>query len=268
MPRILIRGANEFGSAFAHRLWQSGASVVLHDDPRPADCHRWMAFTDAAYDDRATLDGVTALRLDSPVDVGPLLSTREALPLLVIAFDAVLAALQPAVLIDARMRKRIRPEHQRGLAPLTVGLGPGFRAGENVDLAFETGFGADFGQVYLEGATRDLAGEPPAVSGVGRERFIYAPREGTFRTAFEIGMSVVQGELIAAIDGHEIRAAVAGALRGLTHDGAPVIAGMRVVEIDPRGFAAVTRGLGLRQTRLVEACLPMLGPQLSDAIGG
>jgi hypothetical protein len=40
-----------------------------------------------------------------------------------------------SAVIDARMRKRAVPEGQRGLAPLTIGLGPNFIAGENVDVA-------------------------------------------------------------------------------------------------------------------------------------
>ena len=53
----------------------------------------------------------------------------------------VLAAVLPDVLVDARMRKRAQPETQRGLAPLTIGLGPNFVAGQTTDLAVETQWG-------------------------------------------------------------------------------------------------------------------------------
>jgi xanthine dehydrogenase accessory factor len=41
-------------------------------------------------------------------------------------------------LIDPRVRKRAVPERLRGMAPLTIGLGPNFVAGETVDLAIES----------------------------------------------------------------------------------------------------------------------------------
>ena len=36
----------------------------------------------------------------------------------------LLAAIQPDILVDACMWKRVQPEVQRGLARLTIGLGP------------------------------------------------------------------------------------------------------------------------------------------------
>ena len=39
------------------------------------------------------------------------------------------------------MRKRAVPERQRGIAPLTIGLGPNFIAGDTADLAIATMWG-------------------------------------------------------------------------------------------------------------------------------
>ncbi|BCU06426.1 hypothetical protein [Allochromatium tepidum] len=59
----------------------------------------------------------------------------------------VLVRLRPAILVDARMRKRQVPEDQRHPAPLTIGLGPGFIAGGQVHLAVETAWGEDLGRL-------------------------------------------------------------------------------------------------------------------------
>jgi hypothetical protein len=40
----------------------------------------------------------------------------------------------------ARMRKRDRPEAQRGRSPLAIGLGPNFVAGGAIDIVVETGW--------------------------------------------------------------------------------------------------------------------------------
>jgi xanthine dehydrogenase accessory factor len=81
MGLIVVRGVNEFGSAVAYRLYQAGYDVVLHDVSAPADCHRAMAFTDAVYDGSATLDGVTARRIDRIEAIGGELAARAAIPI-------------------------------------------------------------------------------------------------------------------------------------------------------------------------------------------
>ena len=53
----------------------------------------------------------------------------------------------------ALMRKRTVPEIQRGVAPLTIGLGPNFVASENVDVAIETCGVTDLARSSRPGAT-------------------------------------------------------------------------------------------------------------------
>jgi xanthine dehydrogenase accessory factor len=159
------------------------------------------------------------------------------------------------VLVDARMRKRARPERQLALAPLTIGLGPNFVAGETTHLAIETRWGDELGAVITSGATQALAGDPRSFDGHARDRFIYAPVAGVFRTGAAIGQRVPRGELVAAIDGGaegqlELRAPLEGILRGLTHDGVPVEAGAKVLEVDPRGEMKAVIGLGPRPQRI------------------
>jgi hypothetical protein len=54
---------------------------------------------------------------------------RKFIPVIVTAFEDARAAAPLFVLVDAPMRKRAIPENQRNLAPLVIGLGPGFVAG-------------------------------------------------------------------------------------------------------------------------------------------
>jgi xanthine dehydrogenase accessory factor len=50
----------------------------------------------------------------------------------------------------------------------------------------------------------------------------------------EIGQLLKSGDLIASIDGHELRAPFDGVLRGLIHPSVEVSAGMKIGDIDPR----------------------------------
>ncbi|MGH2534312.1 MAG: hypothetical protein ACRDJW_18740 [Thermomicrobiales bacterium] len=216
-----------------------------------------MAFADAVFDGRAFLDGVEAIRIEDLALLPALLDAHGQVPLVVADFDAVFAACRPDVLVDARMRKHSQPEQQRGLAPLTIGLGPNFVAGRTADLAIETSWDA-LGDVIEHGATRPLAGEPRALAGHRRDRYVYAPHPGVFRTDCEIGEAVRPGETIADIDGTPLTVQLAGVLRGLTRNGVPVERGTKVIEIDPRGTDAVVAGIAERPARIADGVLRVL----------
>ena len=189
--RALIRGSGDVGSAVAHRLVRAGHAVVIHDVALPAAPRRGMAFADAIFDGACELEGVAARRVD---DVEGLRAGGGAEVFVTTAeLEPVLAAMAPDVLVDARMRKRAVPEGQRGLARLTIGLGPNFVAGETTDLAIETQWGDDLGTVVFDGPTKALGGEPRAFEGHARDRFVYAPVAGVMRTKAAIAQRVARG---------------------------------------------------------------------------
>ncbi len=247
---VVVRGIGDVGSAVAHRLFTAGFGVVVHDVATPAAPRRGMAFTDAMFDGTAVLEGVRAVRADRPDDLagdgGAVLST--SLPL-----DEVLALVKPHVLVDARMRKHAMPEAQRGLAPLTIGLGPGFVAGESCDLAIETSWGERLGAIVTSGPTEVLAGEPRTYGGHARDRFVYAPGRGLFRTSASIAQPVVAGEVVATLDGAPLAAPLEGILRGLTHDGVVVERGTKCIEVDPRAEVRHVTGIGERPGAIGDA---------------
>jgi len=276
MRRIVVRGVGDVGSAVAHRLFAAGYAVAIHDDPQPTTSRRVNAFTDVVFDWYATLAGVTALRVADPRGLAELLDAHQAIPVFVGDLGGMLAAISPAVLVDARMRKRANPEPQRGLAALVIGLGPGFVAGHerdaNADIAIETSW-SDLGRIITSGPTMPLEGEPRPLGGHSRDRFIYAPIAGIFRTECRIGDRVEAGQEVARIvitgvgegatktdatlDATSLLAPLGGTLRGLTHDGVPVAVGTKVIEVDPRG-GPVAGGIGERPGKITDGVLAAL----------
>ena len=244
--RILVRGVGDVGSAVAYRLFQSHYSVLMHDVLQPVTTRRGMAFADAVFDGRTELDGVVAVRVDDVDALTSMLVRPDVIPVVIASMDLILQVVRPHILVDARMRKRAQPEVQRGLTPLTIGLGPNFVAGLTTDIAIETSWGPDLGKPIDNGATRPLEGEPRSIAGHARDRFIYAPVEGVFHTHHDIGAQVRAGETIAQVDETELVAPLDGVLRGITRDGVPVSVGTKVVEVDPRGLEAVVRGIAER----------------------
>jgi xanthine dehydrogenase accessory factor len=258
--RVLIRGSGDVGSAVAHLLAREGHEVVIHDVALPAAPRRGMAFADAIFDGSCDLEGVRARRID---DVDGLRAGGADVLVTTVELGAALGAVVPDVLVDARMRKRAQPESQRGLARLTIGLGPNFVAGETTDLAIETQWGDDLGTVVSEGPTKALGGEPRSFEGHARDRFVYAPAAGVMRTGAQIAQRVIAGELVATIGDEELRAPLDGILRGLVHDGVPVGVGAKVVEVDPRGDLEKVFGIGPRPRRIAEGVLEAMAASAS-----
>ena len=260
MVRALIRGSGDVGSAVAHVLLRNGHAVVLHDVALPAAPRRGMAFADAIFDGGCELEAVRGRRVDAAHELSA--AAADEVLLTTAALVDVLAALKPDVLVDARMRKRAQPERQRGLAALTIGLGPNFVAGETTDLAIETQWGEQLGAVVEQGPTRRLGGEPRAFEGHARDRFVYAPVGGVMRTQARIAQRVAAGETVATIGEERLLAPLDGILRGLVHDGVPVQKGAKVLEVDPRGDPAKASGIGERPRRIAEGVLAAIGARL------
>ena len=253
--RVLVRGIGDVGSAVAHAVYRQGCRVVMLDAPAPAHSRRGMAFTDALFEGRAALDGVLCKRAAPGACARAMLDCGKAIPALDCSLAEVLALAQFDVLVDARMRKRSTPERQIDLAPLTLGLGPNFVAGHTVDCAIETQWGDALGAIIRHGATAPLAGEPNPIDGHSRDRYVYAPQPGLFLTDRRIGASVRAGEIVAWIGTTSLVAPLSGCLRGLTHHGASVNRGTKVIEIDPRGRPERVFGIGERPRRIAQGVL-------------
>lgn len=255
----LVRGSGDIGSAVARALFAAGFRVALHDVPAPAYSRRGMAFVDAFFDGVALLEDVPARRTDDPDTLEAMARRRRAIPVFAGTLEAALEALAPDVLVDARMRKRDIPEVQVGMAATTIGLGPNFVAGDNVDLVIETAWGESLGEVIARGPTRPLSGDPRMIVGHSRARFVYAPAAGRLESECAIGERVARGQLVARLGGHAIHAPLDGILAGLTRPGVQVREGAKIVEVDPRGDPRLAFGIGERARAIAAGVLRAVG---------
>lgn len=232
-------GAGELGSAVARLLFACGIPVVLFEREEPLAVRRRAAFSDAVRDGEAEVEGVRGRRV-APGELEDRLAAGDCVPLLVDAENAQLGAMRPAAVVDARMTK-LGPGPGRRPDRSSVGLGPGFRAGEDVDAVVETSRGADLGRVIWRGPAASDTGEAAPVAGV-TDRVVRAPRGGRFRAERAIGALVERGECLGWIAEAPVLAPVGGLLRGLIADGVSVAAGVKLGDVDPRGLAVdVTR---------------------------
>ena len=139
--------------------------------------------------------------------------------------------------IDAILAKKNLGTN-RNMAPITLALGPGFVAGEDVDAVIETKRGHNLGRVLWEGAAAPNTGIPGIIGGYGKERVIHCPAKGILRNVKKITDTVSRGEVIAVVETEDgnvpVEATLDGILRGLIRDGYPVHVGFKMADIDPR----------------------------------
>lgn len=234
LPRVMVVGAGELGSAVCHRLQAAGMGVVAVDIEKPRCIRRRVCFAVALTEGCAEVEGVTAEKAAAAAQAEEILS-RGAIPVLAGACRPYLDELGVDVLVDATLRKR-ESESIMGLASLTVGLGPGFVAGDTADVVIETNRGHDLGRVIRRGCAEPNTGVPGEILGVSRDRVVRSPAAGVFGAGAEIGSLVRSGDSIGAVDGSaEVRAPIDGIVRGLIADGTAVEGGQKIGDVDPRG---------------------------------
>jgi len=256
--QIVIRGGNDIASAVAHRLFTAGYPVVIAEAPQPLTVRRGMAYASAIYEGRITLEGVTAEHARTLEGALELLHSRSAIPVLASGDKAILTALKPRVIVDARLRKKERSTSRATDAPLVIGLGPGFTAGVEAHVVIETNRGPNLGRIITEGEADAYTGEPIEIAGHSKDRYLYAPRAGIFRTPLDLGAHVEPGRVVGDVQGAPLVAKVGGIIRGIVRDGLSVQAGTKLVDIDPRGNPAYLSELSQKAWTIADAVLRVI----------
>lgn len=235
-PVAVVRGAGDLATAAGRRLHLCGFAVVHLEAAEPAVIRRAVAFASAVEEGAVTVEGVTA-RLAADAGGARAVIARNEVAVLVDPDMDSLPALNPAVLVDATMRKGRRAPGvptRLALAPCVVGLGPGFEAGREVHFVVETARGHDLGRVLSEGSAQPYTGIPGTIAGEGVRRVLRAPRDGRFRAERAISDLVEAGDILARVDGVPVTTAISGVVRGLLAGGRIVREGQKVGDVDPR----------------------------------
>lgn len=245
---IVVRGAGDLATGTIHRLKKAGFRLLVLEAEHPAAIRWQVALSEAVYAGSARVEDVEAVRMD--VDLAEKKNRKELLeqemeriwkkdgvPVLVDPAGLSIAALRPAVVVDAILAKK-NLGTTKEMAPLVIALGPGFTAGEDVDVVIETKRGHNLGRVIRSGSAVPNTGIPGIIGGYGKERVMHAQAEGILRNAASIGDIVEARAVIAEIETENgtvpVEASLSGLLRGLIRDGYPVTKGFKIADIDPR----------------------------------
>lgn len=233
---VLIRGAGDLATGIAWRLWQAHFDIVMTDLPRPTAIRRTVAFSTALENIEMTVEGVTAVACATPNQV--LEATKRRRVAVLPDPDCKLALqLRPDVVVDAILAKRNLGTRIDD-APLVIGVGPGFCAGQDCHYVIETQRGHDLGRVIEEGPAAPNSGIPGNIGGYTSERILRAPAAGVFHPLAAIGDLVQAGQTVAEVNGTPLTAPIAGMVRGMLAEGVEVTPGFKCGDVDPRGEKA------------------------------
>lgn len=256
---IICRGAGDLATGIIHRLHRAGHRVIALETDYPAAIRRQVSFCEAVYDGSAAVEGVTARLVPVLTDAEPshiasekwdrsaIEAVLEAgeVPLLIDPKGESIALLKPDVVIDAIIAKR-NLGTTINMAPLVIGVGPGFTAGQDVHLVIESMRGHNLARIITDGMAQPNTGVPGNIAGFTSERVIHAPAAGYIHDVRKIGDIVQKGDEIARIYPDKgsfdnelseyvpVNATITGIIRGLIREGYYFKKGFKIADIDPR----------------------------------
>lgn len=229
---VVIRGAGDIATGIALRLWRSGIQIVMTEIEQPTAIRRTVCFSQAIVYGTAQVEDVTAQRAETAEEAVRILK-EGVIPVLPDPDGSCIPHLRPDAVVDAILAKRNLGTRITD-APVVVGVGPGFTAGEDCHAVVETMRGHYLGRSIYEGSAMPNTGIPGLIGGFAGERVLRAPAEGVFHQILEIGQQVKQGDVAATVNGVPMVCTLDGVLRGILADGTPVHQGMKAGDIDPR----------------------------------
>ena len=166
-------------------------------------------------------------------------------PLLIDPTGESIELLKPDVVVDAIIAKK-NLGTTINMAPLVIGVGPGFTAGNDVHLVIESMRGHNLARIITDGMAQPNTGVPGNIAGFTSERVIHAPAAGYIHDVRKIGDIVQKGDEIARIYPDKgsfdnelseyvpVNATITGIIRGLIREGYYFKKGFKIADIDPR----------------------------------
>lgn len=237
MKPIVVRGGGDLASGIIWQLCRAGYPVIILECRRPMAIRREAAFCEAVRFGKKTVEGITCHRVENAREA--LERVRPEEPVLLMDEEASsLDTIRPEILVDAILAKR-NLGTAIDMAPLVIGIGPGFEAGRDVDYVIETMRGHKLGRIIDKGSAMPNTGIPGIIAGHGADRVMHAPSGGLLRTCAAIGDIVKKGDTLGVITDEEGRetpllASLDGVLRGILPDNFMVYQGLKAADIDPR----------------------------------
>lgn len=231
---IIIRGGGDIATGIAYRLFKAHYKILMLEVEAPLAVRLTVSAAAAVFDGEIQIEDMHVKRIKCLEDIDIM---SNDVNVFIDPSGTCIKALHPNILIDAIMAKR-NTGTTSAMAPIVIGIGPGFRAPDDVNAVIETKRGHYLGRAIYNGEAIPNTGIPGIVNGYGVERVLRAPSNGFLEPLHRIGDHVVANEIIAFIDDNPVVAPFDGIIRGLIHHSVPVKKGLKIGDVDPRQEAA------------------------------
>lgn len=232
MKIIVVRGAGDLATGIIHRLYRSGFNIIALEIEKPMAVRRTVSFCEAVYEKEIEVEGVVAKLAKDIDDAYDIIGERK-IPILIDPKGESIEKIKPFAVVDAIIAKKNLGTN-KNMADITIAVGPGFVAGEDVDIVIESNRGHYLGKIIEEGTAIPNTGSPGEIMGITNDRVLRATKDGYIKNYFNIGESVKKGEIICSIEGENVFAKISGMLRGMIREGIYVTEGLKIGDIDPR----------------------------------
>ncbi|WP_139264086.1 selenium-dependent molybdenum cofactor biosynthesis protein YqeB [Clostridium magnum] len=229
---VIVRGGGDIASGTIQKLHRSGFKVLVLEIEKPTCIRRKVAFSEAVYNGKTVIEGIEAVLIREKAEI---ISAWEedVIPVAIDKEGKLIDIIKPYVVVDAILAKKNLGTNRK-MAPITIGLGPGFNAGKDVDVVIETMRGHNLGRLIFHGFALENTGLPGEIGGCGKDRVIYSPCDGRIKNLKVIGDIVQIGEVVAIIEKEEVKSKVMGIIRGIIRNESIVSKGLKIADIDPR----------------------------------
>ena len=209
-PLVLMRGGGDIASGAVYRLKRAGYPVVINEIAIPTMIRREVCYGNAVHRGEMILERFVArhVALSEVTDT----LAQGVIPVVTCSYDELLDTLKPAIVVDAILSKK-NLGTERDDADLVIAVGPGFTAGDDVDVVIESMRGHYLGRCIYDGPAQPNTGIPGNVGGYTHERVIHSPKAGLFTAKRHIGDSVQANEVIGYVDEEPVRAKITGILK-------------------------------------------------------
>jgi len=227
---VAVRGGGEIGTAIAHKLTRSGFKVMIIENEMPLSIRRTVAYAQAVFSLTKKVEGIEGILVNDAEGIMKAWE-QQKLPVIVDSECHILREIPVDILVDAIMARKNTGTHC-GMAAATIATGPGFSAGQDVDIVIETKKGHDQGRLIFEGSAEPETTVPGESEGMEANKVINATSDGKIHNAVEIGDHVTEGQVLAYIDHVPVHSPWEGFVRGIIHDGTLVGKGQKIIEVN------------------------------------
>ena len=232
MEYVVIRGGGDIASGSIQKLYRSGFKLIILEVDKPTAIRRNVAFSDAIYNGETSVEGIKAIKVSNIEEIKEA-HKNNIIPIMIDPEGKIIEEIKPIAVIDAILAKKNLGTN-KSIAPITIALGPGFNAGEDVDVVIETMRGHNLGRLIFEGYAMPNTGVPGEIGGYSKERVIYSEADGLIKNVSRIGDIVNKDDVLAYIGDIEVKSPISGLLRGIIKDGTMVYKGLKIGDVDPR----------------------------------